>query len=128
MKRIIYALNGTALLLLPIVASAQQFDESGGRFGELLLDVLIFTNNVLIPFILGIGFLFFVWGMFRYFIAGGANEESREKGRNIMIYATLGFVLIIIFWGIINILTDGTGLAGDRLQDTPTVIVEPPRN
>jgi len=69
-----------------------------------------FINGVLIPFIIGIGFLFFVWGMFQYFIAGGANDDKKEKGKSLMIYATLGFVLIITFWGIINLLTTSSGL------------------
>ena len=56
-----------------------------------------------IPFILGVAFLVFVWGMFQYFIAGGANEESKEKGKSLMVWATLGFVLVIIFWGVVNL-------------------------
>jgi hypothetical protein len=46
--------------------------------------------------------------MFQFFIAGGANDESKEKGKSLMIYATLGFVLIIIFWGIVNLLAGST--------------------
>jgi hypothetical protein len=60
---------------------------------------------VLIPFVIGIGFLVFVFGMFWYFIAGGADDEKREKGRKLMIYSVLAFVLIVVFWGIINLLS-----------------------
>lgn len=116
MKKINYLLASATLFVLPLVTSAQgtvpasPFDSSGGEFGAFLQSVLVFINNVLIPFIIGIGFLVFVWGMFQYFIAGGANEEAKEKGKSLMIYATLGFVLIIIFWGIINLLAGSTGL------------------
>jgi len=105
--------GSTALFMLPLAfASAQLGDgvATGGNFGVLLNNILLFTNNILIPFILGIGFLVFVWGMFQYFIAGGANEESKEKGKSLMIYAILGFLLIIVFWGIINLLAQSTGL------------------
>src|SRR6056297_2775490 len=103
------------LFALPAVAFAQGIadDGSGGEFGQLLRDILTFSNNILIPFILGIGFLVFVWGMFRYFIAGGANDEAKEQGKSLMVYATLGFVLIIIFWGIVNLVAQSTGLDGD---------------
>ena len=105
--------GSTALFMLPLAfASAQLGDgvATGGNFGVLLNNILLFTNNILIPFILGIGFLVFVWGMFRYFIAGGANEEAKEQGKSLMIYAILGFLLIIVFWGIINLLAQSTGL------------------
>ena len=59
--------------------------------------------------------------MFQYFIAGGANDEKKEQGKSLMIYATLGFVLIIIFWGIVNLLAGSTGFAGRTLENTPTV-------
>jgi hypothetical protein len=113
----------TGLLALPFVTFAQPtgFESDGGEFGQLLADILTFTNTVLIPFIIGIGFLVFVFGMFQFFIAGGANEEKKEQGKSLMIYATLGFVLIIIFWGIVNLLTESTGLGGDSIDNIPTV-------
>lgn len=88
----------------------------GGRFELLLANILEFTNTVLIPFIIGIGFLVFVWGMFQFFIAGGANEEAKEKGKSLMIYAMLGFLLIIVFWGIINLLATSIGLEGETID------------
>lgn len=89
----------------------------GGSFQFLLSNILIFTNNVLIPFILGIGFLVFVYGMFYYFIAGGANDEKKEQGKSLAIYAILGFVLIIIFWGIINLIAVSTGLIRNQAEN-----------
>src|SRR6056297_1961309 len=109
------------LFALPAVAFAQGIadDGSGGEFGQLLRDILAFTNNILIPFILGIGFLVFVWGMFRYFIAGGANDEAKEQGKSLMVYATLGFVFIIIFWGVVNLVAISTGLDGENVNSIP---------
>lgn len=108
------------LFLLPQLTLAQ-FDPSGGELGLLLQNIMIFANDVLIPFIISIGFLFFVWGMFRYFIAGGADEESREKGRSLMIHATLGFVIIIIFFGVVNMITSSLGLEGQTIDNVPGV-------
>jgi len=127
MKKIgYYLMSSASLLVLPVVASAQLADSaSGGPFERLLLNILDFTNGVLIPFIIAIGFLVFVWGMFMYFIAGGANEEKKEKGKSLMIWAILGFVLIIIFWGVINLLTESTGLENDELRNIPQVEVNP---
>ena len=111
--------------LLPLMAAAQGGivggDTTGGEFGTMLQTILEFTNTYLIPFIIGIGFLVFVWGMFMYFIAGGANDEKKESGKSLMIYATLGFVLIIIFWGIVNLLAASIGGGGETLDNLPIV-------
>lgn len=122
MKKGIFALG--LLALTPAVTNAQLATSGGGgAFENLLTNILVFANNTLIPFIIGIGFLAFVWGMFQYFIAGGANDESREKGRKLMINATLGFVVIIIFFGVINLLTSSTGLEGESIKYIPEVTV-----
>jgi len=104
-----------SLFALPFVVSAQGLaqDASGGDFGDLLADLLGLTNNLLIPFILGIGFLVFVWGMFKFFIYGGADDEAKSSGKSLMVYATLGFVLIIVFWGVVNLVATSTGLDRD---------------
>ena len=114
-----------AMLLTPVLALAQvggggiADNASGGPFGELLRNILGFTQTTLIPFIIGIGFLVFVWGMFKYFILGGANEDAQKEGKNLMIYATLAFLFIIIFWGVVNLLADSTGLQNDNTIRVP---------
>ena len=122
MKKTGYLLVGASTLLSPLMASAGLADANGngGAFQTLLSNILGFTNGVLIPFIIGIGFLVFVWGMFQFFIAGGANDDAKEKGKSLMIYATLGFVLIIVFWGVINLVASSTGLQGKTLENIPT--------
>ena len=125
MKDIINSMKLSAfMLLMPIVTFAQAdgFQADGGEFGDLLKNILGFINGVLIPFILGIGFLVFVWGMFRYFIAGGANDDAKEQGKSLMVYATLGFVLIIIFWGVVNLIAQSTGWEDENLEDIPDAI------
>ena len=113
-------ISGLLLGLTPMLASAQiATTGSGGPFGELLKNIITFSNNVLIPFIIGLGFLVFVWGMFQYFIAGGANDEKKKQGKSLMIYATLGFVIIVVFWGLVNLLANSTGLEGKTGLDEP---------
>lgn len=125
MKKVGYVIGSSGMFALPLLASAQLADGSGdaGDFQVLLEGILNFTNDFLIPFIIAIGFLVFVWGMFQYFIAGGANDDAKAKGRSLMIYATLGFVLIIVFWGIVNLLTQSTGLDAQTISNTPTITI-----
>jgi hypothetical protein len=123
MRRTLFSV--ISLFIIPFSAFAQitTVQGGGGPFELLLKNILKFTNAVLIPFVIGIGFLFFVWGMFQYFIAGGHSDESKEKGKSLMISATIGFVVIIIFFGAINLLTSSTGLEGQYIKNVPTVIV-----
>jgi hypothetical protein len=124
MKKIGYMLATAGTFVLPLMASAQIANSAdAGEFGDLITNILTVINDLIIPAIIAIGFLVFVWGMFQFFIAGGANEEAKEKGKSLMIYATLGFVLIIVFWGIINLLTQSTGLDNETLDNTPTLII-----
>ncbi len=126
MKKIGYLIGSGGIFLLPLIALGQADtglltgETDGGEFGILLKSILDFTNAYLIPFIIGIGFLTFVWGMFQYFIAGGANDEAKDKGKSLMIYAVLGFVLIIVFWGIVNLIAASIG-GGGTVITPPTV-------
>ena len=101
MKKI--AFTTSMLLLLPSVTHAAQ------TVHEFLKNVTLFFSGVLIPFLLGIAFLFFVINVFRYFIVGGANQESKEKAKSLATYGVLAFVIIIVFWGIINLLSSSLG-------------------
>jgi uncharacterized membrane protein YidH (DUF202 family) len=125
MKRAIYTLASTALFLPLFFVNAQNSDFSAdNEFKSFLTEILQFVNETIIPFIIGIGFLVFVWGMFKYFIYGGANDDEKAKGKSLMIYATLGFVLIVIFWGVVNLLASSTGFDGDSnrgLDNVPQV-------
>lgn len=111
--------------VVALPASAANFlgGGDGGDVGNALETILEFIDGVVIPFILSIGFLVFVWGMFKYFIQGGANDEAKESGKSLIMYAIAGYVVILAFWGIINILSNGLGLE-DTLDSTPSVQVD----
>jgi hypothetical protein len=116
MKNNFYKVLALSILIIPSVIQAQSglaTSEQGGDLGTILNDILNIANNILIPFILGIGFLVFVWGMFKFFIYGGADDEAKSSGKSLMVYATLGFVLIIVFWGVVNLIASSTGLDRD---------------
>ena len=120
-------LSSLVLLLVPFISFADVTTAFGGTTGTgtqlqtLFSDFFTFANTVLIPALLGIGFLFFVFGMFRYFIIGGDDEDKRKSGKDLMIYSILGFVLIVIFYGIVNILVNTIGIKDAALNNLPAV-------
>ncbi len=60
-------------------------------------------NTVIVPVVFAIAFLVFLWGVFTYFIAGGANEEKRQEGTKFVFSAIIGFVIMVSIWGLVNL-------------------------
>ena len=68
--------------------------------------------TAIIPFLIALGIVYFVWGVISYVI--GNDEEAKKKGRDRMIYGIIGLVVIIAVWGIVRWVTstfdvDNTG-------------------
>ncbi|MEZ4200646.1 MAG: pilin [Candidatus Paceibacterota bacterium] len=108
-------IGGTAFL--PAVALAQ-FGDINTFFGK----ITTFINDILIPLIFALALLMFIWGMFRFFIAGGHDEDAREKGKNLMLYAVVGFVLMVSIFGIVNLIANGLGFSKQQdINNIPNV-------
>ena len=61
--------------------------------------ISFFVYQILIPFLFTIFFVTFMWGAFTYIIAGGPDEEAKERGKALLMYAFLGFLLMVVVWG-----------------------------
>lgn len=57
----------------------------------------------IIPLLFTIFFVAFVWGTFTYVIAGGPDEEAKERGKALIMYAFLGFLFMVVVWGVANL-------------------------
>lgn len=117
MKKIgIYTLALT-LAVLPGVTFAQF-----GGINDFLDDVSSFINGTLIPLVFAIALLIFIWGIFKYFILGGGDDSSREEGKKLMLWAIIGFVIMVSVFGIVNLIAGGLGFSNDEnIQNIPNV-------
>lgn len=119
MKNFLYGLLAAVLVAAPSVGNAgngfAQGDDAGGQMSGFFLAILRFIDSVLIPVVLGIAFLMFIWGVFKFFILGGSDSEKQSEGKSLMIYAVAGFVIILSFYGLVNFLTNGLGFGGDTI-------------
>jgi succinate dehydrogenase/fumarate reductase cytochrome b subunit len=95
-----------AIVVIPAYAHAQGLQ-------SFLLNFTTFIGGVLIPFLFGIAFLFFVINAVRFFVLQSSNEDGREKARELVTFSILAFVFLIIFWGILNLIAFGIGLGGE---------------
>ena len=102
MKKALVLASGTiAALALPLVSFAQTVRNLSDA-GSFVINII---NNVLVPVLFAVAFIVFLWGAFDTFILGASSEETKEKGKNLMLWGLIGFFVMVSIWGLVNILT-----------------------
>src|SRR5688572_18957148 len=66
--------------------------------------------NSLIPIIVTLGLVYFIWGVVQYFIADA--EEAKKTGKDRIIYGIIALAVITSLWGLVNLLANTFGLGG----------------
>lgn len=74
-----------------------------GAIGYAII-VMNIINSMVVPFIFAISFTVFIWGIFKYFIAGSANPEDQSKGWHLLMYGLIGLAIMMSVWGLVNII------------------------
>lgn len=128
MKKLIARTSAYALTLLAVAsfaptAFAQALATSGkpiDKLGAFLSQFIDLIDNILVPILFALAFIVFIYGIFQYFILGGANEEKRDTGKQLMVWGFIGFFIMVSVWGIVNLLVASTGLGSDTRPDLPT--------
>ena len=110
-------LSGLALVLAPAFALAQQtgtFVRCTGSITDIggMLCKLSEIFGAVIPVLIALGVIFFVWGVVMYVLA--SEEEAKKAGRDRMIYGIIGLAVIIGLWGLVNILRNTFGLSNQQ--------------
>ncbi|MFA6519794.1 MAG: pilin [Candidatus Paceibacterota bacterium] len=78
-------------------------------------------NGILVPVLMAIAFIVFLFGVYKYFIQGASEEKSREDGRKFTLWGVIGFVVILSLWGIVNIFMSTLGLSVGQAPAYPTI-------
>lgn len=92
-------------LTFPALAFAQV--SSVQSLGDFIIGLI---NNVAVPVVFALAFIVFIWGVFQYFILGGSNEETKDKGKALMLWGLIGFFVMVSVWGLVRILTGSVQL------------------
>ena len=108
MKNKLIVLSG---ILLPVAALAQT---TGGKTTcvggstistvEGLLCKLSAIFSLVVPVLIALGVIYFIWGVITYVVSG--DEEAKKKGRSRMVWGIVGMAVIIALWGLVKILTN----------------------
>jgi Type IV secretion system pilin len=67
-------------------------------------------NTLVIPVIIALAFVAFVWGVVNYFFINGEDEGSREEGKQFILYGVLGLAVLLSVWGLVNMLLSTLGI------------------
>jgi len=114
--------------LLPALAFAQGAGNTfvgcegsfiAGTFQSILCNIASVLNTI-IPILIVLGVVYFVWGVITYMI--GQDEEAKATGKNRIIYGIIGLVVIVAMWGLVRVVTNSFGLSQDTdVVHTPCV-------
>lgn len=94
----------SVIFFTPFLAFAQQTG---------LISVVSSISNLfgaILPVLISLGVIYFVWGMVQYFIADG--EEAKKTGRDRIIYGVIGLAVIVSLWGLVHIVVATFGIGG----------------
>lgn len=94
------------LLASPFVAHAQTFTA-----------ILTTVENIItqvIPIMIGLAVLVFMWGVFKYVIASG--EDDKSAGRSFMIWGIIALFVMTSVWGLVNLLDESLSLQNTTPQ------------
>ncbi|MBI2046368.1 MAG: hypothetical protein HYT28_03045 [Parcubacteria group bacterium] len=87
--------------------------------GELFTKVSELLNSV-IPIIITIAVIYFLWGVGKYIMSSG-DSEKQEEARGMMIYGIIGLFVMVSVWGLVNILVQTVGLDSGAIPNLPQV-------
>jgi len=87
------------VVLGPILAFAQNFTSVQYSINS-IRDMI----NSVIPLIIGIAVLVFLWGLVQY-VTAGADEEKKAAARGIIIYGIIIIFVMTSVWGFVKILS-----------------------
>jgi hypothetical protein len=91
MKKIKNLILILALMIVPVISFAQTVNGRSLTCSNGITDVatlfnlaICMINNFIIPLIIALALLIFIWGVVQ-FIGNADNEEKRQKGRDFMV-------------------------------------------
>lgn len=81
---------------MPLAAFAQGTDAF-----DILWQFQSFVN-LLVPFVISVGVLYFIWGVVQYTL--GKSDDAKKEGRERMIWGIVGLFVIVSIWGLVNLI------------------------
>ncbi len=105
--------------VLPVVAffaPALAFAQTGAAE---IISKLSNILNLIIPLIIGLAVVYFLWGLISYVMAGEGDDKAKARG--VMIYGIVTIFVMVSVWGLVNLLVGTFNLDNTIPSDIPQV-------
>lgn len=122
-QRISVLLAFVALAVPFFASAAPSLTPNIGAISPYSSAIINVINGILVPVLMAVAFIVFLWGVYNYFILGAADEKKRTDGRQFVLWGVIGFVVLFSLWGLVNIVasTLGLPLGGPSNLKPPTI-------
>lgn len=106
-------------LMLPEISHAQSRGSFSNvrSFSDLILRISEIIN-LLIPLVISLTVLVFIWGIFKLVMAGDSSD-ARKEARSTIVFGVVALFVMVSVWGLVNVLKAsffGTGLIIPQLR------------
>lgn len=75
-----------------------------------LVQYIAIVLNRIIPFIISLTLLMFIYGLMRLILANG--EHAKSEGKQIISFGIIALAVMVSVWGLVNLLIATAGLQG----------------
>ncbi|PIR70562.1 MAG: hypothetical protein COU46_00915 [Candidatus Niyogibacteria bacterium CG10_big_fil_rev_8_21_14_0_10_42_19] len=99
-----------ASIALPLFASAQDI--------ESILDTIQNILIQIIPILMILATVIFLWGVITYITAGG-DEEKIKSGRTYMLWGIIALFVMVVIWGLVLVLENTFGIEREGIPEGP---------
>lgn len=86
-----------------------------------LTDRLADTVDTLIPLVLALAVLFFLWSLAQFIRGLSQGDTQLADGKRKLIWGTITLFVMVSIWGIIGLVQKEFGIKGGGAIDAPTV-------
>jgi predicted membrane channel-forming protein YqfA (hemolysin III family) len=116
MRKISLAISTFLATFAPLAAFAQN-----QGLQNILVNNIQPLLNAIIPILITIGVVYFIWGIVQYVIAD--DEKAKDAGKNRMMWGLIGLFVIVTFWGLIQVI--GNTLDVQDVDPSGTINITP---
>ncbi|MCX6717606.1 MAG: hypothetical protein NTU76_02950 [Candidatus Taylorbacteria bacterium] len=102
-------LAGVVVGLAPLLALAQTLEGVIGKVRGIL--------DLIVPVIIGIAVIYFLWNVAKYVLSADGKEEARTG----MIWGIIGIVVMVSVWGLVALVQNSFDIRGTSPQSVPTL-------
>lgn len=118
-KKIIFTGSIVSVFIASTRFASAQGLLSGASFRDIAIGLAKYLTNTIIPMIVGIALLYFLWNMGLY-VKNMFNEKEREQFKKYSINGLVALFIILSLWGIIAIFTGTVFNTSPAIPQFPT--------